>query len=57
MNIENNLLLKKQVDEKNETSNHAHDIFKSNENETEIDHINSMNTAKKSKKQLKLRIA
>ena len=50
MNIENNLLLKKQVDEKNEALNHAHDIFKSNENEIEIDCINSINIAKKSKK-------
>ena len=52
-NIENNLLLKKQTDEKNETFNHAHDTFKSSENEIEVDHINSMNTAKKLKKQLK----
>ena len=56
-NIENNLFLKKQVDEKNEVFNHAHDIFKSNENEIEVDRISSMNTAKKFKKQLKLRIA
>ena len=57
MNIENNLLLKKQVDEKSETFNHAHDTSKSNENEIEVDRINSMNIAKKLKKQLKLRIA
>ena len=56
-NIESNLFLKEQVDEENETFNHAHDTFKSNENEVEIDRINSMNTAKKSRKQLKLRIA
>ena len=54
MNIENNLFLKKQVDEKNEAFNHAHDIFKSDENEVEVDCINSMNIAKKLKKQLKL---
>ena len=50
MNIENNLFLKKQVDEKSKVFNHAHDIFKSNENEIEIDRINSMNIAKKLKK-------
>ena len=50
MNIENNLFLKKQVDEKSEVFNHAHDIFKSNENEIEVDCINSMSTAKKLKK-------
>ena len=50
MNIENNLLLKKQVDEKNETFNHAHDTFKSSENEAEANRINSMNTVKKSRK-------
>ena len=57
MNIENNLFLKKQVDEKNESFNHAHDTFKSDENEIEVNHISSMNIAKKLKKQLKLRIA
>ena len=57
MNIENNLFLKKQIDEKSEAFNHAHDIFKSNENEVEIDRINSMSIAKKSKKQLKLWVA
>ena len=57
MNIEDNQLLKKLVDENDETFNHAHDIFKSDENEAEIDRINSMNIAKKSKKQLKLRVA
>ena len=56
-NIEDNLLLKKQVDEKSETFNHAHDILKSGENKAEIDRINSMNIAKKLRKQLKLRIA
>ena len=56
-NIENNLFLKKQADEKNKAFNHAHDTFKSNENEIEVDRISSMNIAKKSKKQLKLRIA
>ena len=55
-NIEDNLFLKEQTDEKSETSNHAHDTFKSSENEAEIDRINSMSTAKKSRKQLKLRI-
>ena len=49
-NIKNNLFLNKQIDEKSEAFNHAHDIFKSDENETEVDHINSMNIAKKSKK-------
>ena len=49
-NIENNLFLKEQVDEKSEAFNHAHDTFKSDENEIEADRINSMNTAKKSKK-------
>ena len=50
MNIENNLLLKKQADEKSETFNHVHNTFKSSENEIEVDCISSMNTAKKSKK-------
>ena len=50
MNIEDNLFLKKQADEKSEASNHAHDTFKSDENEIEVDHISSMNIAKKSKK-------
>ena len=50
MNIEDNLLLKKQVDEKSETFNHAHDIFKSGENEVEADRISSMNIAKKLRK-------
>ena len=40
----------------NEAFNHAHNTFKSDENETEIDRINSMNIAKKSKKQLKLQV-
>ena len=53
-NIEDNLLLKKQVDEKNEAFNHAHNILKSSENEIEIDRISSMSTAKKLRKQLKL---
>ena len=50
MNIEDNLFLKKQVDEKNEAFNHAHDTFKSSENEIEVDRISSMNTTKKSRK-------
>ena len=49
-NIEDNSFSKKLIDEKNETFNHAHDIFKSSENETEVDRINSMNIAKKLKK-------
>ena len=49
-NIEDNLFLKKQVDEKNEAFNHAHDTFKLSENEIEVDRINSMNIAKKFKK-------
>ena len=56
-NIEDNLLLKKQADEESEAPNHAHDIFKSGENEVEVDRISSMSTAKKSKEQLKLRVA
>ena len=55
-NIENNQFSKELIDENNETFNHAHDIFKSSENEIEVDRINSMNIAKKLKKQLKLRI-
>ena len=54
MNIENNLLLKKQVDEKSETFNHVHDTFKSSENEIEVDRISSMNIAKKIKKTIKI---
>ena len=49
-NIENNLFLKKQVDEKSEAFNHAHDILKSDENEVEVDRISLMNTAKKLRK-------
>ena len=49
-NIEDNLFLKKQIDEKSEAFNHAHDTFKSNENEIEINRINSINTAKKLQK-------
>ena len=56
MNIKNNLLLEEQADEKSEAFNHAHDIFKSSENEAEVDRINSMSIVKKSKKQLKLRV-
>ena len=50
MNIENNLLLKKLIDKNDKAFNHAHDIFKSNENKIEVDRINSMNIAKKLKK-------
>ena len=56
-NIENNQFSKKLIDENDETFNHAHDILKSSENEIEIDRISLMNTAKKLRKQLKLRIA
>ena len=56
-NIKDNQFSEKLIDENDETFNHAHDIFKSGENETEIDRINSMSTAKKSKEQLKLRVA
>ena len=49
-NIENNQLSKKLIDENDEVFNYAHDIFKSSENEIEVDYINSMNIAKKSKK-------
>ena len=54
INIEDNQLSKKLIDENGEAFNHAHDTFKSNENEVEADRINSMNIAKKSRKQLKL---
>ena len=50
MNIEDNLFLKKLINKKNETFNHVHDIFKLNENEIEINCINSMNIVKKLKK-------
>ena len=53
-NIEDNLFLKEQVDEKSEVFNHAHDTLKSGENEVEVDCISSMSIAKKSRKQLKL---
>ena len=53
-NIENNQFSKKLIDENDEALNHAHDIFKSNENKAEIDRISLMNTAKKLRKQLKL---
>ena len=56
-NIKDNQLSKKLINENNEAFNHAHDIFKSNENEIEVDCINLMNIAKKLKKQLKLQIA
>ena len=49
-NIENNQFSKKLIDENDEAFNHAHDTFKSGENEIEIDHISSMNIAKKSRK-------
>ena len=49
-NIENNLFSEKQADEESEAFNHAHDTFKSSENEAEVDRINSMSTAKKSRK-------
>ena len=56
-NIEDNQFSKKLADENDETFNHAHDIFKSGDNEVEVDRINLMSTAKKSRKQLKLRVA
>ena len=56
-NIEDNLFLEEQADEESEAFNHAHDIFKSGENEAEADCINSMSTAKESREQLKLRVA
>ena len=49
-NIENNHFLKELIDENDETFNHVHDIFKSSENKIKVDRINSMNTAKKSRK-------
>ena len=57
INIENNSLSEKLINEKSEAFNHAHDTSKSDENEIEVDYISSMNIAKKSKKQLKLRVA
>ena len=57
MNIEDNQFSEKLIDENDKAFNHAYDIFESNENKIEVNHINSMNTAKKSRKQLKLRIA
>ena len=48
-NIEDQLS-EKLVDENDEAFNHAHDTFKSSENEVEVDRINSMSTAKKSRK-------
>ena len=56
-NIENNQFSKELIDENDEAFNHAYDIFKLNENKIKVDRINSMNIAKKSRKQLKLRIA
>ena len=56
-NIKDNQLSKKLIDENDEAFNHAHDTSKSNENKIEVDRINSINIAKKSRKQLKLRIA
>ena len=50
INIKNNSLLEKQVDEHDKTFIHVYDTFISSGNEIEIDHINSSNTAKKSKK-------
>ena len=54
---EGNQLSEELADENGEAFNHAHDTFKSGENEAEADRISSMNIAKKSRKQLKLRIA
>ena len=50
MNIEDNQFSERLIDENDETFNHAHNTFKSNENKIEIDCINSMSTAKKLKK-------
>ena len=50
MNIEDNSFSKKLIDEKNEAFNYVHNISKSNENEIEVDRINSKNIAKKLKK-------
>ena len=57
MNIKNNQLSKELVNKNDKAFNYAHNIFKSNENKIEVDYISSMNNAKKSRKQLKLRIA
>ena len=56
MNIEDNQFSEELIDENDKVFNYAHDIFKSGENEVEINHISSMNIAKKLKKQLKLRV-
>ena len=50
MNIENNQLSEKLIDENDEAFNHAHNTFKSSKNEVEVDCINSMNIAKKLRK-------
>ena len=57
IDVEDNLFSEKQIDENDETLNHAHDTSESSENEDEIDRISSINTAKNSRKQLKLRVA
>ena len=57
IDVVNKLLSEEQVDENDEALNHAHNTFESNENESEIERINSMNIAKNLKEQLKLRVA
>ena len=50
INIEGNQFSEKLIDENDKAFNHAHDTFKSGENEIEVDRISSMNIAKKLKK-------
>ena len=50
INIENNQFSKKLINENDKIFNHTHEIFKSNENEIEVNRINLMNIAKKLKK-------
>ena len=45
IDVENNLFLKN-----NKAFNHAHDTFKSSENEDEVDRINSISNAKNLRK-------
>ena len=49
INIEDNLHFKKQINEKNEASDHANATFKMSENKIEVDRISSMSIAKKFK--------
>ena len=57
INIKNNSIPKEQVDNYDEVSIHAHDIFISRKNKTEVDYINLINIAKKLRRQLQQRLA